>query len=737
MRLSNTLSRKVEEFQPLEPGLVRMYSCGPTVYRYAHIGNLRTYLMADWIRRALEVQGLRVIHVKNITDVSHMRQEVLEQGEDKIIASAIAEGKTPQEIAQVYTEAFHRDETKLGILPATYFPKATDHIQEMTQITQSLQELGYAYEVQGNVYFAVSKFTGYGKLSGNIQVDMLEGVRVEVDPLKRDPRDFTLWKAAEPGRVLRWPSPWGDGFPGWHIECTAMSTKYLGEQLDIHTGGVDNIFPHHDGELAQSEGAFGKPFVQMWVHGQHLLADGVKMSKSASNHYTLDDLEANGFDPMAYRYLCLTVRYGTRLNFTFSALRAAQRGLQRLRNQIWEWSIATSPNASGIETHQWREAFWDRINRDLDMPAALALTWEMTRSDIPVRSRLELLLEFDRVLGLDLESAVQEWTIPEQIINSEKRRNILRAQRDYSTADSIRRQLADQGFILEDSISGTRTRPKSKLEKRRERWKEVSSSKEVSSLIDVSDGLEFSVGIVACNYMSDVQRCINSILPLGDRHPMEILVVDNGSTDGTSDWLEDKANQDSHVRVIHTDHVLGEAAAKNILLKQSLGTYVVLIDTSIEATEDFLTPLAQALSDESVGIAGPWGLLSRDLRHFKEIEDGQADAIQSYCFAFRRALLSEVDLMRESFRFYRNLDLEYSFCFLDRGYRIMAVGSLPLQRHEHRVWTNLAEDEREELSQSNFRRFLKRWGHRRELLLEPGHSDGHGHGHNHDDHDSH
>lgn len=731
MRLSNTLSRKVEELQPLEPGLVRMYSCGPTVYRYAHIGNLRTYLMADWIRRALEVQGLRVIHVKNITDVGHMRQEVLEQGEDKVIASAIAEGKTPQEIAQFYTEAFLRDEAKLGILPATYFPKATDHVQEMVQVTQRLQERGYAYEVQGNVYFAVSKFPDYGKLSGNIGGELLEGVRVEVDPLKRDPRDFTLWKAAEPGRVLRWPSPWGDGFPGWHIECSAMSTKYLGEQLDIHTGGVDNIFPHHEGELAQSEGAFGKPFVQMWVHGQHLLADGVKMSKSAANDYTLEDLKSNGFDPMAYRYLCLTVRYGTRLNFTFSALRAAQRGLQRLRNRVWEWSMAASPDASGIEAQQWRQAFWDRVNSDLDMPAALALTWDMTRSDISVKSRLGLLLEFDRVLGLDLESAVLEWDMPEYVTNSERRRTILRAQRDYSTADSVRRQLADQGFILEDSVSGTRTRPKSELEKRRERWKEVSSSKEVSSLMDVSDGLEFSVGIVACNYMSDVQRCINSLLPLGDRHPMEILVVDNGSTDGTSDWLEDKANQDSRVRVIHTDHVLGEAAAKNILLKQSLGTYVVLMDTSIEATEDFLAPLAQALSDESVGIAGPWGLLSGDLRHFEEIEDGQADAIQAYCFAFRRALLSEVDLMRESFRFYRNLDLEYSFCFLDRGYRIMAVGSLPLQRHEHRVWTSLAEDEREELSQGNFRRFLKRWGHRQELLLEPGRD------HNHDDHDHH
>jgi cysteinyl-tRNA synthetase len=732
MWLRNTLSRKVEELHPLEPGVVRMYSCGPTVYRYAHLGNLRTYLMADWIRRALEVQGLRVIHVKNITDVGHMRQEVLERGEDKVIASALAEGKTPQEIAQFYTDAFHRDEAMLGILPASYFPKATDHIQEMIQVTQRLEERGFAYEVQGNVYFAVSKFSDYGKLSGNIEGDLLEGVRVDVDPLKRVPRDFTLWKAAEPGRVLRWPSPWGDGFPGWHIECSAMSTKYLGEHLDIHTGGVDNIFPHHEGELAQSECAFGKPFVQIWVHGQHLLADGVKMSKSMANDYTLDDLEAKGFDPMAFRYLCLTVRYATRLNFMFFALRAAQRGLQRLRNRVWEWSIVASPNADGIETEQWRTAFWNRVNGDLDMPGALALTWAMTRSGMSVKSKLGLILEFDRVLGLNLEHAVQEWHISEDVANAEKRRTVLRAQRDYSTADSVRKQLGDEGFVLEDAIAGTRTRPKSELEKRQDRWKEVSSSREVPSLLDSPDKLEFSVGIVACNYLSDVQRCIQSVLPLGESHSLEIVVVDNGSTDGTSSWLEEQARLDSRVRVIHTDHVLGEAAAKNILLKQSQGTYLVLMDTSMEAKADFLAPLAQVLSDESVGIAGPWGLRSGDLRHFQEIEDGQADAIQAYCFAFRRALLAEVDFMRESFRFYRNLDLEYSFCFLDKGYRIMALGSLPLERHEHRVWTSLAEAEREDLSQNNFRRFLKRWGHRQELLIEPDLEHDHGDDHNHD-----
>ena len=345
LKLHNTLTKRPEPVDPIEAGSASMYTCGPTVYRDAHIGNLRSYLMADWIRRALEAQGLKVNHVKNITDVGHMRQEILERGEDKVIAAAIAEGKTPGEIAEFYTERFLEDEGKLHITPAQSFPRATDHIAEMLEIVESLVESGYAYEVQGNVYFEVSKFPEYGKLSGNInENELLEAVRVEADPLKRDPRDFTLWKRAEPGRDLKWPSPWGDGFPGWHIECSAMSIKYLGRRFDIHTGGVDNIFPHHEGEVAQSEGFTGRPVVSLWVHGQHLLADGVKMAKSAGNSFIMSDIERLGIEPLAYRYLCLTARYRTRLNFTFTALKAAQRALLRLRNRVWEGARCRQPN---------------------------------------------------------------------------------------------------------------------------------------------------------------------------------------------------------------------------------------------------------------------------------------------------------------------------------------------------------------------------------------------------------
>ena len=263
LRLFNTLTKRVEPFEPCEAGKAGMYTCGPTVYREVHLGNLRSYLLADWLRRALTVVGgYEVRQVKNITDVGHMRADRLERGEDKVIAAALAEGRTPRQIAEHYTSLFRRDEERLGILPADIFPKATEHVPEMIRLTERLLETGHAYEVDGTVYYDVSSFPGYGRLSGNVGEALRQGVRVEVDPQKRDAADFALWKKAEPGRMLAWPSPWGQGFPGWHVECSAMSTKYLGERFDLHTGGVDNIFPHHEDEIAQSEGAFGAPFVR-------------------------------------------------------------------------------------------------------------------------------------------------------------------------------------------------------------------------------------------------------------------------------------------------------------------------------------------------------------------------------------------------------------------------------------------------------------------------------------------
>src|ERR1700731_1154205 len=277
MRIYNTLTRRLEEITPREMGKIGMYSCGPTVYRYIHIGNLRTFTMADWIRRTFEYRGYDVLHIKNITDVGHMRQEMLDRGEDKMIAQARKEGKTSAQIAQFYTEAFHADELALNILPAHVFPRATQHVAEMIEIIEGLLNKGVAYVAGDNIYFDVKRFPAYGKLSGNLLESLLEGVRDVPDSNKHNREDFALWKAPEPGREMVWESPWGRGFPGWHIECSAMSMKYLGRCFDLHTGGVDNVFPHHEDEIAQSEAFTGEPYVNYWVHAQHLLADGQKM----------------------------------------------------------------------------------------------------------------------------------------------------------------------------------------------------------------------------------------------------------------------------------------------------------------------------------------------------------------------------------------------------------------------------------------------------------------------------
>ena len=718
LRILNTLTKRVEEVSTLEPGVARMYTCGPTVYRYAHIGNLRTYLMADWLRRVLECGGYEVVHVKNITDVGHMRMEMLESGGDKVVTAALAEGKTPQEIAQYYTSAFHRDEERLNILPAHHHPRATGHIHEMIAMIERLLEKGYAYQSGGNVYFDVSKFADYGKLSGNLQQGLMEGVRAEVDPLKRSPRDFTLWKAAEPGRDMKWDSPWGEGFPGWHIECSAMSTRYMGEQLDIHTGGVDNIFPHHEDEIAQSEAAFGKPFVRYWLHGQHLLADGVKMAKSARNEFILADLEQRGFDPLSFRYLCLTTRYRHRMNFTFLALRAAETALTSLRDRVWEWRNAPAIDELPEESHGWQERFTEAMHADLDMPRALAITWDMVRSPIPGRAKLQLLLGFDRILGLGLDRVSDRYELPHHIQSSIGEREELRARAQYERADGMRSAISASGYLVGDTCQSTRVRPKTELEKRQDRWQEVSSSREVESHLDLPPELDFSVVVTASNYLDDVVRCTETALKWAGGHSAELIVVDNGSSDGTSEWLEALHERDPRARVIHCDHILGEAAARNIGLKQSLGRTVLILDTSVEVAGDVLGPIGRWLEDDTVGIIGPWGLRTTDLRHFhEEVGDGDADAIQAYCMAFRRAHIKHVGLMRETFRFYRNLDLDYSFQFKAQGYRTVADGTLPLSRHEHRQWAALGEAERDQLSAKNFKRFLKTWGDRADLLL--------------------
>ena len=721
LRIYNTLSKRVEEIEPAQPGKVRMYTCGPTVYRDAHIGNLRTYLMADWIRRALLHHGQQVEHVKNITDVGHMRQELVETGGDKMLLAALAEGRTVQEIAEMYAGRFHRDEARINILEAAVFPWASQHIPEMVSIVETLLANGHAYERGGNIYFAVPSFSEYGKLSRNTGVDLLEGVRAEADPLKQDPRDFTLWKAAEPGRDLKWDSPWGPGFPGWHIECSAMASKYLGQSFDLHTGGVDNIFPHHEDEIAQSESAFGEQHVRYWVHGQHLLADGAKMAKSSGNVFLVEELIERGFDPLSFRYLCMTVLYRHRMNFTFTSLKAAEKALTSLRQRVWLWSQQPEVNGHSEMAEEYRRRFWDTIDNDLDLPGAVALTWEMVRAEIPDRHKLDLVLEFDRMFGLDLHKSPSANNVGEDIAVAVKHRDTFRQQETFDTADSMRNQLAAAGYVVEDALDGTRVRPKTPMERRLEKWGAVSSSREVESRLGQPSEYEFTFVLNAYGYPEDVERCVSAMLRHSEGRSAEIIVIDSGSTDGTGELLEGMQLEHPNVRVVHCDHVIGDAASKNIGIKQSLGEHVIIIDGSAEIVGDVLGPVAAQLSDPTVGVFGPYGLTTDDLQHFhEEVDSGDADAMQAYMMAFRRDAVNTVGLMREVFRFYRNLDIDYCFQFKDKGYRVVADSSLPLVRHEHRQWTELDDNQRDELSRKNFGRFLKRWGNRPDLLITSG-----------------
>ena len=724
LQIYNTLTKSVEEIKPMTPGRVTMYTCGPTVYRYAHIGNLRTYLMADWIRRILTADGNEVYHIKNITDVGHMRQELVEAGGDKMIIAALEEGKTIQEIGEFYADCFWRDETHLNILPAHVFPWASQHIPEMLEMVGTLMENGSAYEAGGNIYFDVNSYPEYGKLSNNFGGDLLEGVRAEADPLKRDPRDFTLWKAAEPGRDVKWDSPWGEGFPGWHIECSAMAHKYLGEQFDIHTGGVDNVFPHHEDEIAQSEGAFGSRHVNYWIHGQHLLADGAKMAKSAGNVFLIEDLATRGFNPLAFRYLCMTVRYRHRMNFTFTSLRAAEKALTGLRNRVWNWQNAPMDSSSRLEdrsvVEDWRNRFWDAIHNDLDLPRGLAITWDMASSHLPPADKLELILDFDRVFGLDLDDVPAEYDISPDASELIARRMALRQQAAFADADALRSNVLSEGLVVEDVGETSRVRPQTPLEKQESRWASVSASREIPSLLDQPDLYDFTFLINAYDYVDDVRRCVESILANTSGASVEVVVVDNGSTDGTADYLEEAQRQHSNVTVIHCDHVVGDAAGKNIGLKQARGRYILLMDASVEVVGDMLKPVAEQLADRSVGVFGPYGLTTDDMQHFhEEVDRGDADAMQAYCMSFRRDDLVAVGLMHESFRFYRNLDIDYCFQFKNAGFRIVCDSSLPLVRHEHRQWEELDNNQRDELSRKNFGRFLRRWGNRPDLLINP------------------
>ncbi len=449
VRLYNTMTRGKEDLRPLEAGRVRIYSCGPTVYRYVHVGNLRTFMLPDLLCRSLEYLGYQTEQVMNITDVGHLTDDTFDRGEDKMLVSARLENKSPQEIAAFYTAAFLDDAAKLNIRRAEHYPRATEYIPQMLALIEGLVQRGHAYEAGGTVYYDIASFPAYGRLSGNSTADLRAGVRGEVDPRKRHPGDFTLWKAAGEHRLQVWPSPWGPGFPGWHIECSAMSMSLLGERFDIHTGGADNVFPHHEAEIAQSEGAFGHQVVGCWVHGEHLLLSGARMAKSAGNFFRVTELEEQGHDPLAFRYLALQAKYRTKLNFSPEGLAGADRALGQLRRRIASWSTAGDGPRGDFD-----QRFRASLEDDLDLPAAMALVAELGRSDLAPGAKAALLLDWDQVLGLDLGREPVRADLPPGAAELLEQRALARAGRDFATADRLRDELSAMRVTVTDGPDG-------------------------------------------------------------------------------------------------------------------------------------------------------------------------------------------------------------------------------------------------------------------------------------------
>lgn len=460
LKLYNTLTRKKEEFKPFKGKKVGLYTCGPTVYDYAHIGNLRTYLFEDILKRVLQYDGYKVKHVMNITDVGHLTSDA-DTGEDKMEKGAQREKKTVWEIAEFYIKAFQQNLKDLNILEPDVWPKATDHIKEQIDWIKKLEEKGFTYQTSDGVYFNTAKFKGYGKLTPQRLEELKEGARVAANPEKKNATDFALWKFSPKNikRQMEWDSPWGKGFPGWHLECSVMSQKYLGETFDIHTGGVDHMAIHHNNEIAQAEAVTGKPLAHYWLHGEFLLINEGKMAKSEENFITLQTLKEKGFNPLALRLLCLQTHYRSKLNFTWESLQASQNSLKNLYHQV-----AKLGDGKG-NCKEYKEKFRAAINDDLDMPKAMALVFKLLNDPEPPHcAKKATILHFDKVLGLDLDKpeainfkkSVATTTTPSstelrnEIEKLMAERDRLRQAGEWQKADEIRKKLKTTGTMVED-----------------------------------------------------------------------------------------------------------------------------------------------------------------------------------------------------------------------------------------------------------------------------------------------
>jgi cysteinyl-tRNA synthetase len=457
-KLYNTLTRAKDEFAPIDPPNVGLYTCGPTVYNYAHIGNLRTYVFEDVLKRALARSRFHVKHVMNITDVGHLTSDA-DTGEDKMELGARRENKSAWEIAKFYTEAFRQDCARLNILPPDVVCKATDHIPEMIALVRRLEARGFTYRLADGLYFDTARFPTYGDMARLDREGLLAGARVEVVEGKKAPADFALWKfsPADKQRQMEWPSPWGRGFPGWHLECSAMSMKHLGEQFDVHCGAVDHINVHHTNEIAQAEAATGKPpWVRWWVHGEFLvLGSAVKMAKSGGGFITLDAVTKKGFDPLAYRYFLLQAHYRSQLVFSWDGLKAARNGLANLRETLL--ALAAKGRPAGEPPAEYAARFDAAVADDLNMPRALAALWEALKDErLSAAEQLALAAHAEPVLGLGLDrvEAEKPAEVPADVAALVEQRLVARKRKDFAAADGLRRQIAERGFEIEDRPGG-------------------------------------------------------------------------------------------------------------------------------------------------------------------------------------------------------------------------------------------------------------------------------------------
>ncbi len=450
----NTLTKTKEDFKPLDGNTVRIYSCGPTVYKDATIGNMKSYIFMDTLRRVLKYNGYDLKHAMNITDVGHLVSDG-DEGEDKMLKAAREEKKTPLEIAAYYTEKFLQDFDRLNIDRPEIICKATEHINDMMKFVEKLLENGYAYETSTAIYFDVSKLDNYGILSGIDLRKQKAGARVEVDEEKRNPYDFALWIKAPENHIMKWESPWGLCYPGWHIECSAMSNKYLGEQFDIHTGGIDLVPTHHENEIAQSKGCTGKVPAKFWMHCEFLLIDGGKMSKSLGNTYTVQDLIDKGYDPLAYKMLCYTSHYRNKLNFTWEGLSNAQNSLIKLKEGYLKHKEGTE-NIEESVIEGYKEKFLEAINDDLNMPVAMSVIWDIIKNPKKSKQLADLLLSFDKVLGIKIDEKIEqkEEEIPQEILELIEQRKIARQEKNWTLSDDLRDKIKELGYAVKDSKDG-------------------------------------------------------------------------------------------------------------------------------------------------------------------------------------------------------------------------------------------------------------------------------------------